>query len=167
MLLYPTIIVLIVVIVNLQPNLSTIAIDVLFAIPFLQLMNVQLLLTALKILLASILLMDLFVSVHLGSWVMERSVEMVVFWTNAHRYLTALKILLALILLMDLSVSVHLGSWAMEGSVEMVVFWTNVHQYQIVLKTLRVSTHLMALSVSVHLVSLEMVESVELDAMVS
>ena len=66
-----------------------------------------------------ILLMDLFVSVHLGSWVMEESVETVVFWTNAHQYQTVLKIPLVLTLLMDLSVSVHLVSLEMVESVEL------------------------------------------------
>ena len=76
-------------------------------------------LTALKIPLVSILLMDLSVSVHLGSWVMEEPVETVVFWTNAHQYQTVSKTPLVLTLLMDLSVSVHLVSLEMVESVEL------------------------------------------------
>ena len=73
----------------------------------------------LKIPLVLTLLMDLFVSVHLGSWVMEGSVETVVFWTNVHQYQTVLQIQPVSILLMGLSVSVHLASLEMVESVEL------------------------------------------------
>ena len=67
----------------------------------------------------SILLMDSSVSVHLSSWVMEGSVETVVFLTNVHQYQTVLKTLRVSTLLMDLSVSVHLASLEMVESVEL------------------------------------------------
>ena len=77
-------------------------------------MNVLPLLIVLKIPIVLTLLMALSVSAHLGSWVMERSVEMDAFSTNALQLLTVLKTPLVLTLLMALSVSVHLISLEME-----------------------------------------------------
>ena len=75
-------------------------------------------LIVLKMPLVSTLLMALFVSVHLGSWVMEGRVEMAAFWMNAHLFQTVLKMPLVLTLLMALSVFVHQTSLEMVEQVE-------------------------------------------------
>ena len=67
-------------------------------------------LTVLKMPLVLTLLMDLSVSVHLGSWAMEGPVEMVALKMSALPSPIVLKTPLASTLLMALSVSVHLTS---------------------------------------------------------